>query len=109
MNQSDFKDLDLILSRLKKQNFKITKFVWFKTTADDPSTLYARDSHNILKPWITCNVFPTNMNYCDYNEIPALYSELVPISNEKKKDLLDMIHYLTNDEHVSFYDSLPTT
>ena len=81
----------------------------FKITADDPSTLYARDSHNILKPWISCNVFPTNMNYCDYNEIPALYSELVPISNEKKKDLLDMIHYLTNDEHVSFYDSLPTS
>ena len=42
MHQSDFKDLDLISSRLKKHNLKITKFVWFKITADDPSTLYAR-------------------------------------------------------------------
>ena len=33
MYQSDFKDLDLISSRLKKQNLKITKFVWFQNNS----------------------------------------------------------------------------
>nr|CAD7399314.1 unnamed protein product [Timema poppensis] len=106
MQQENFKDLEVLSRGFKnKAKLQITKSVWYKLLADDPTTLYARESHNVLRPWVPYRVFVniTQVRYCD---LPPLYTEPLPISKEKKKDLLAMSEYLVDTEHQEFYKNL---
>nr|CAD7407062.1 unnamed protein product [Timema poppensis] len=51
MDSDDFKDLTVVKGSLNKKDFKITDYHWLQITADDPSTLRGRTSHNILQPF----------------------------------------------------------
>nr|CAD7257264.1 unnamed protein product [Timema shepardi] len=106
MQQENFKDLEVLSRGFKnKAKLQITKSVWYKLLADDPTTLYARESHNVLRPWVPYRVLVniTPVRYCD---LPPLYTEPLPISKEKKKDLLAMSEYLVDTEHQEFYKNL---
>lgn len=111
MNQEDFKDLDVITNELflPCRKFQITKFVWFKMCKDDVSSLYARESHNSLRPWKIFNLFksrlePTTVEFT----LPQLYTSPIPVQKEKKKDLLTMVEFFVNPEHKQFYNNLPS-
>lgn len=107
MSQSDFKDIDGFSNGTKKK-LQITKFTWYKLSADDPTSLYARETHNTLRPWISAQVFPHMSIQPDYEDIPRLYNGPLPISKEKKADLMEMTKYLINEEHRQFYEHIPS-
>lgn len=107
MKQEDFKDIETLTQKLmvKSTKFQITKYVWFKLSQDDLTSVYARDSHNVIKPWKIFQLFNCEVELPD---LPLLYNMLLPISEEKKKDLLTMIPFLTEENHKEFYKNLPT-
>ena len=52
MNQTDFKNLQVVeehLLKSKNKELKITKNLWY--SFDDPFNMYSRASHNALQPW----------------------------------------------------------
>lgn len=52
MDLSDFKDFSPAEKHMKKTGgLHVTKFLWLKLSADDPTTGMARKTHNILQPW----------------------------------------------------------
>lgn len=54
MSFSDFKDFPVVEDNLNKVGrLQVTKFLWLKAEADDPTTIKPHKSRNILKPWVT--------------------------------------------------------
>jgi hypothetical protein len=52
MESSEFSDLSLLEKSLKKDaDLKLSSAHWLQTTADDPTTVRVRRSHNVLQPW----------------------------------------------------------
>lgn len=112
MENNDFKDLSLIESSLKKDSaFKITEVVWLQITRDDPTTIRARVSHNILQPWATYSMSKKMRgvrNRClppvrvELQRLPNLYNSVLPI---KKENLLDMCKFIPL-EYREFYNNL---
>lgn len=110
MTQDKFRDIDVVTTTCLKKNatFQITKYVWYKLCKDDPTTLYARESHNTLRPWKTFRMFDPTVGIPVIQDLPFLYTSLLPISKEKKKDLLQMTTFMTDPTHKLFYTSLPS-
>lgn len=110
MTQDEFKNIDVVTNtHLKKSTkFQITKYVWYKLSHDDPSTLYAKASHNILRPWKTFKIFDPTVGIPEPHHLSLVYTSLLPISKEKKKDLLHMTQFMTDPTHELFYKSLPS-
>lgn len=106
MEQDDFKNMDKIVSNYMVHDsaFQITKYVWYKFTSDDPSSVHARESYNTVRPWKVFELFkssvPTEIN------LPRLYSGPIPITKEKKKDLVHMTSFMSNQSHKDFYLNL---
>lgn len=98
--------IEALSPKKSKKKSRLQNTSWMKITADVPVSLYVRETHNILRLWISEPVFPTRTNPCDIKDLPNLYSALLPISKEKKKDLMDMARYLTDSDHRSFYETL---
>lgn len=59
MNQNDFKDLDVVTESLMTTNskFKTTNYAWFKLSTDDPTSVHARETHNVIRPWKVFKIF----------------------------------------------------
>ncbi|CAH1959718.1 unnamed protein product [Acanthoscelides obtectus] len=58
LQQNDFKDFAPIEKNVKKNpNLKITQYMWFRYSADDPSNVNVRPSHNTFAPWTSFNIF----------------------------------------------------
>lgn len=110
MTQDKFKDIDVITGTQmrRRATFQITKYVWYKLSRDDPSTVYARETHNLLRPWKAFHIFEPPIALPTPREIPRLYLNLLPISKEKKKDLVHMTRFMTEESHKLFYTSLPS-
>lgn len=108
LNQGDFKNMTSLCLGTKKGKLKITTAMWLKMTAEDPCSLYVRSSHNIMRPWEIFTPFPEKIDKSNYEDLPLLYTTLLPISKEKKADLLDMAKYLPNEENRQFYLNLPS-
>uniref|UniRef100_A0A8D8ZQK3 Uncharacterized protein n=1 Tax=Cacopsylla melanoneura TaxID=428564 RepID=A0A8D8ZQK3_9HEMI len=107
MQQTDFKDFEPLVTKIFIQNpqFQITKFAWYKMCSDDPSSVLARESHQVNKPWKLFKLFRDEEGE---SEPPQLYRAPLPITKDKKKDLLKMTEYLRSQEHVDFYKGLPS-
>lgn len=111
MEGEDFKNIDIVLKSLATAKFNITDHVWYQITTDDPITLRARISHNILQPWIShClakKIKHTKKFYPPVNvlEFPSLYTSRLGIKPAKKKDLDDMCQYIPA-EFRGFYESI---
>nr|CAD7403442.1 unnamed protein product [Timema poppensis]CAD7404627.1 unnamed protein product [Timema poppensis]CAD7405964.1 unnamed protein product [Timema poppensis] len=114
MDSDDFKDFTVVEGSLNKKDFKITDYHWLQITADDPSTLRGRTSHNILQPFqyfcMAKKRRGKNSGYLapvNVERLPALYIEYLSVKKEKKDDLLKMTEYMPN-ECRSFYQDLKT-
>lgn len=107
MVQEEFKNFDILIDAIfvKNPKFQITKYAWFKLCRDDPLSVLARPSHNVNVHWKIFNLFKIPTNEV---RLSCLYQCPLPISKEKKKDLLEMTQYLTSLEHVRFYKELPS-
>lgn len=109
MEQANFKDLNdisLVLLNDSKQ-FQVNKYVWFKMTRDDVCNVYARESHNVLRPWKTFPIFKPAVSLRE-SALRPLYTAPIPVQKEKKKDLQTMVKFMTNPDHISFYANLPS-
>lgn len=113
MTTEDLKNLHIVES-LNKGDFKITKHVWLKVMDDDPTSVQARTSHNILQPWISHYIAKTvkgRRNLCRppiiVSEFPRLYNGPQPIKPAKKKDLMTMMPYIP-EEFRQFYNQITT-
>lgn len=73
-------------------------------TSDDIFSVYARETHNTEGH----GKHFQSSNQTWENDLPPLYDGLIPIQKEKKKDLMTMLKFLTNKDHVSFYENLPS-
>lgn len=112
MGIDDFKDMDIILKSLVKNNFNITNHVWYQITDDDPTSLRGRPSHNILQPWNihslrkkTKGPQGKRLPPVKVAAFPNLYKGSLPIKAAKKKDLQAMSKFIPS-EFVSFYEDL---
>lgn len=112
MEQVNFKDLEVIQKTIMKtcSKFQITKYVWYKLSRDDPTSLYARTSHNLLRPWTIFKLFtdPSPSILSSIINLPPLYLTFLPIQKEKKSDLIKMAEYLHSEENKQFYRTLPS-
>lgn len=116
MDRNDFKDLSIVESSLLKNKTKITEAVWYKISSDDPTNLFSRESHNVLRPWTTHLLAKKARgvkNRClppvavPVERLPALYKNPLPVKKEKKSNLVDMCAYIPNQEYKEFYLNLP--
>lgn len=111
MDTSDFKNLDIVLNSLATTKFNITDHVWYQITNDDPITLRARSSHNVLRPWtphcLAKKIRNTNRFYppVEVTAFPCLYTNRLGIKPAKKKDLDDMCKYVPA-EFREFYETI---
>lgn len=113
MEQNDFKNFEIIESALIKniQDFKITQYMWIKMTKDDPLGVSVRKSHKIMLPFemhyiMNRTVVAKNLRIHP-RDLPQLYSDIIPLKKEKKKDLMNMIKYLEK-HYQKFYLELPS-
>lgn len=111
MNRDDFKNFEPIKQGIvKPSNLKITEVMWLKFSQDEPRGIYVRKSHNILRPFdyfpVVTSRLITSESISILNLVP-MYSDDLPITKEKKKDLLDMLQYMKAEYH-SFYLNLKT-
>lgn len=102
LTQSDFKDLSGIGDALKKtSNSRSLKFL-VKFSRDDPFTVSVRASHNLLRPWERHKILKLskrNSNHAAFPKafhaspasLPQLYTALIPIKNQKKDNLMDIL------------------
>lgn len=115
MDQNDFVDFSVLENSMKRDpNLKITSVMWLKFMSDDPNAVFVRKSHNILQPWERhCLVKRTRGNQPHITiplpplQFPPLYKELLPLTLEKKRDLLDMCKYI-DGRYREFYVNLPS-
>lgn len=59
------------------------------------------------EPFKTLNIKKRGFNEITFNEIPVCYNQPIPISAEKKKDLISMLPLIDKEYH-NFYESLQT-
>lgn len=113
METDDFKNSDIVLNSLATATFSITQHVWYQITKDDPATLRARPSHNVLRPWTT-HCLAKKVRYSrdgsvyppvKIAEFPNLYPGRLGIMAAKKTDLLDMMRYIPQ-EFRAFYENI---
>lgn len=115
MDQTDILDLSQIESDMQRDpELKITQVMWLKVSSDDPEAIFVRASHNLLQSWYRYSLLKKkrgNQAHINYPKpainFPPLYSEWLPISVEKKKDLMAMSEYL-KPCYRGFYESLPS-
>lgn len=111
MNRENFKNMDIVLKSLATTKFNITDYVWYQITNDDPITLRARISHNVLQPWMSHSLAKkikyTNKFYppVKITQLTSLYTSPLGIKPAKKKDLDDMCQYIPS-EFREFYESI---
>lgn len=109
----DFKDLSIVENSMNRGDFRITQYVWLKIAHDDPTTLQARTSHNILQPWTShCIAKKVKgkksklrlppVKVCRF---PRLYEGPLPIQPAKKNDLMSMMPYIP-EEFRQFYEAI---
>lgn len=107
MQQNDFKDFTPVEKALiRNTKMKITEGMWMKVTSDDPKNVYLRSSHNILRPWSIFQIYGRKINLASLCNLPEIYTEVIPISEEKKKDLIDMCDYLPQEKKQFYQDLL---
>jgi len=70
-------------------------------TENDPVILCTRDSHNLN------HVFPANPNIFQYQDLSKVIISL-SITQEKKKDLMNMAKYLMDPKQCKFYENIPS-
>lgn len=112
MDTQDFKNTDIVLHSIETLKFSITSHVWYQISKDDPTTLRARKSHNVLQTWTTHSLAkkvngpgdkrrpPVNVQ-----NFPPLYNDTLPIKAAKKKDLMNMCQYIPQ-EYVEYYENI---
>lgn len=112
MSSEDFKDLSIVEKSLRTGTFRITHYVWLRITHDDPCTLQARVSHNILLPWTSHCVAKkakgrrhVNLPPVKVSRFPRLYEGPLSIKKEKKADLMAMMPYVPA-EFREFYTNI---
>lgn len=116
MQLEDFKDFSAVSKCLRRDpELKITDVMWIQLTADDPTSIRARKSHNILQPWRVYSLRKEekhrnrNVSYAaGVHSLKSVYHTLLPIKKEKKNDLLHMCDFLPL-EYRQFYENLPCT
>uniref|UniRef100_A0A8D9AAU6 Uncharacterized protein n=1 Tax=Cacopsylla melanoneura TaxID=428564 RepID=A0A8D9AAU6_9HEMI len=96
MQQADFKDLDLMAAALLRDN------------NDDVSSVYARETHDVTRPWKSYNIFKPEETELTELNLPRLYTRPIPVEREKKKNLENMVQYMRNRQHRQFYANLPS-
>lgn len=110
MEQKDFKDLNNIDKFIKRDpNLKITQNMWLQISSDDPHTIRVRKSHNVLQPWSQYGItkFGKGKRAPPLTEdFPPIYEDPLPITSEKKSDLLNMCP-LMELKYREFYYCLP--
>lgn len=107
MQQSDFKDFSQLEKALvKNPKMKITEGMWFKITFDDPLNVYVRSSHNIMRPWSIYQIHGKKTNIYSVSNLPEIYTEIIPVSDEKRKDLIDICEYLPPGKKAFYQDLL---
>jgi len=107
MQQNDFKDFTPVeKSLIRNTKMKITEGMWMKVTSDDPTNVYLRSSHNILRSWSIFQIYGRKINLASLCNLPEIYTEVIPISEEKKKDLIDMCDYLPQEKKQFYQDLL---
>ena len=105
MQQKDFKNFKPVEKALvKNTNLKITGAMWLKMTSDDPSHVYVRSSHNILRPGVFSNFMEEKSTRLQC-AICLSCTAIMSVSEEKRKDLVDMCEYLAPDKKA-FYQNL---
>lgn len=105
MKAPDFKNLQELDNGIQRTKIKITTFVWLKFSTDDINSIYVRNSHSVLQPFKVFRVFskdPPNTQHLQ--DFPILYMNSLPISTEKKRDLLDMLQYMDEKYHQYYIE-----
>lgn len=106
MNTEDSKKLHILEESLNKEDLKITKHVWLIIMDDFRTSVKARESHNILQPWIshcTTKKVKGKMNLWMLVTIPGLLF----IKPAKKEDLISMISYFPEEFRQFYYIITP--
>lgn len=85
---------------------KIIECMWFKITFDDPLNVYVRSSHNILRHWSIFQIYRKKTNLYSVSNLPEIYTEIIPVSDEKRKDLIDICEYLSIGKKTFYQDLL---
>lgn len=115
MSNDDFKDMSIVERSLRTGNFRITHYVWLRITHDDPCTVQARPSHNIMQSWTSHCLAKkvrgrrnVNRPPVRVSRFPSLYKGPLSIKPEKKADLMAMMPYVP-EEFRGFYIDIKTT
>lgn len=112
IQNKDFKNFAALLSNalvVRKQNMVGEPFLWsgisWMRYTDQPGTIQYKTDLDLNSPFKVISLLRRSTPYI--LEPPQLYRNLLPISNEKKKDLLDMLPLIHPVFH-QFYKDLPT-
>lgn len=120
MKQSDFVDLSPLEQIFKRDpNLKVTQARWIRLTADEPGCVAIRTCHNILEGWQKYELLKKQRGRIRttntsrgliavvplVNELNPLYDTPLPITSNKKTDLMAMSQYLPPDKR-NFYENL---
>lgn len=119
MDRIDFKNFTDVENAMQRPTkMKITGAIWLQLSADDPTTIRARTSHNELESWTSYSLLPplrggrgrlanVRRNFMQLGslELTPMYSNPLPIKAAKLKDLNDMCEFML-DEHAAFYKAL---
>lgn len=119
MEQENFLDFFPIQKQIDKntKDFKITEARWLQFVADNPMDVRVRKTHNVLETWKVHKIVKQRRGnpvgqldslytVIDLTNLSRLYDEELPITKEKKSDLLKMTEYLPV-ECREFYLNLP--
>lgn len=107
MNPEDFFDFRAASEKvINTSKLQISKAQWINITRENPGVIKIRETLNEMEPWKTMNVMKKNVTSRTITEmsLPILNCKN-SISDEKKRNLQEMIPYLT-EENKQFYENL---
>lgn len=116
MQQEYFRDIGPAEQTIKKDpELKITTAAWLQFSSDDPMSLKLRKCHDVLLPWAVYSLQKSKrtrnktVNHISHDNLPRLYHGPIPITKEKKHDLIAMSSFLPLGHGYSeFYHGLIT-
>lgn len=115
MDQSYFLDFNSLLKtkyQIKKKNdkgeiFKFCDVKWLRYTKQDKNKVFYKTMLSENSLFNSISMSRRNSLQNNNTSIPKAYNDIVPITEEKKKDLLSLLKFIPETFH-SFYQNLKT-
>ncbi|CAH2020408.1 unnamed protein product [Acanthoscelides obtectus] len=107
MNREDFKNLQEISdSFLNTTKLNISKACWIEVSKKNPTLVRTKTTFNEMEEWTSCNVLKRGKTLSDLKTTPLPQLDCKnPISQEKAKNLEDMLDYIPL-AYISFYTGI---